>query len=817
MKTICLNPNCRFDASQFEAIIEFDNQFRSLYCPVCQTRISTLDELPKKGIFYDEKEGGFFKWIPSHPQGMATEINEIIIINRLTLNIRAKTFEYSEIFYRYALVFLQNGQILQNQLFAPPDNYYRYGIKILSAKLTSKNDHLELRFELVGGYTGTVVISAFVTETSAGASATIQTGSALKVWPNFKRPAWKDLNGAEYLGWNDYFIYFASSDTSIKTEWLRVVGEKPELIKKFDGSTPKGMVDFAPEVIEICANGSKDGTIFKKYYCSFRVGLNTLTINVAANNEPIRLAIDFGTSNTCFAYSKPGLHQGLWEDPRILKISDKSHTLIDGLQLESDLEHTWFPSLQEQELLPSELVFPNEPQLIFGQNNPLTPILHYTIPPLKWRIHEQKRISAGFKWQQATEPSALSNYHQELQKMYLSLVLRLALAELVSRSEFLGGSTTHPNKVNLYITYPLSMSDNEYAKLLKSYEEVIELIKNGTGITLYETAVVDESYAGEIGTIAGDAKHKIFIDVGGGTTDVSAVEVKDMKEIDLQVVDSVRYAGNDFLRVLANDGRPGNISTKPLIELQRRIRMMDQNMLEDPSTFGGKNRQKIALDALNRFTNGLIQYLTRIVALKTSRMEAHDSKERIDIYLLGNGWRFLTFAASTDSEDISDDIAWIRDKVTEQLSKELNNYKNKQVINIIPEFKIHYPNEPKTVVALGALLVNDPPTRKKREPKTFLGCNVKVVSLGQSKLFSWDEIVPLKLEQDANGIFIESALASFEEDKVPDYRYEKPPMKALNEIDIRSETLIGKRIIRNAFNVYLERWYRRHLNPEGWT
>jgi hypothetical protein len=816
MLTRCPNQYCGFDVSQFDATVELDGQYRTIFCPACQTKISEVQELPQKGVFYDDIVGGFFKWVPPIQATTQAETIESLTIDRLTIKIQAKTLDYSQIFYKYALVFFQNDQIIQTQIFAPPESYRRYGIEIVSAKMKQNNEWLELKFRLKGGYTNDIVIPALVTESFCDPNAVSRTGSALKIWPNFKRPAWQDLTtGKEYSGWADYFVYFASSDIAIKTEWLRIVGEKADQECRFDGSTPKGMVGFVPEVIEICAKGTRDGwSTSRQYYCSLKVELITLPAVSAAGNKPIRLAIDFGTSNTCFAYLKPG-SQGLWEAPVILRMSDKTRTLVDGLQLESDLEHTWFPSLQEQELLPSELVFPNDPQIVLSANNELMPILNYTIPPLKWRSQEQKLISSGFKWRQSTEPPVLANRHQDLQKMYLAFALRLALAELVSSSDLLSSSAFHPYKIDLFITYPLSMTENEYETLLASFDHIRELLSSRTGIELEESATVDESYAGEIGTIASAAKFKVFVDVGGGTTDVSLVEIDDMRASrDPKVVDSVRYAGNDFLRVLANDEPTGKISTMSLIELQRRIRMNNQKLLEDKTTFGGTTRrQEQALKALHKYNRGLTEYLARIVALKANELGDAANGEKIDVYLLGNGWRFLAFSASRDldEEDNYDPIDFIITEMRKRLNVELGRFVHAGIIKVAPQFEIYYPIEPKMVVARGALLAQKA-NRERREPQTFLGSNVKVVGLGSEKSFSWTQTIPLTLEQSANGVFIESPLAGFEMSKVHDFRYDKPPVIPLERADIRSETLSGRKIIRNAFNVYLEKWYKRYLN-----
>lgn len=751
--------------------------------------------MPDRGIFYDDEAGCYVKWGIHDQEGAQLEILGELPLNQLKIRFRGKSRDYSKIFYDSVLVFTLNDQIIPQQVFAPPENCRRYGIKINQAQLLSNGNFVEVKFQLKGGYEATVVKPAAVTQAVRDENGIVTRGSALKVWPNFKRP-----------GWKDYFVYFASSDGSVRTQWLRVIGEEPGEEVHFGGITPRGEFSFPPEYLEICANVIKDRTS-REYWASFAVSLTGLTARQPTQSERVRLAVDFGTSNTCFCYSMPG------EDPQPLTLSDKTCTLVEGLQLEDDLEHTWLPEFREQTLIPSELIFPREPYEVLSSANELRPIMHYTIPPLKWRVEEQKRIATGFKWRHATEPRTIVDRYQELQKMYLGLALRLAVAEVVCRTDLLGSSSVHPHEMELVITYPLSMSQDEFQELLRSYEYVRDLIKTCTGITLREEKLIDESYAGEIGTLPTGVTQKICVDVGGGTTDISVVEEpKESAGAKTLIVDSVRYAGNDFLIALTSDANAGKISTKPLIELQRRIRAEKEKILRDLSTFGNAQRRRDdALEALERFLRGLTQYLARIVALRVSELGERAHEEKLVIYLLGNGWRFILL--STDRTDLNE-AEIVKQEIERRLRQELDRLQNAGIIGVIPQFEIEHPTDPKTVVARGALKVPGRPDRyrEKREPQTFLGSNVRVVFRGSEQIFDWNKAVPFDLNNQATGVFISGALADFEQPRVPD----DARLTDLNRVDIGSYIHKDKRIIRSALNVYLERWHKRYLHPRGW-
>jgi len=817
METICPNSHCRFDLSLFPITIELDSQYRNLCCPICGSTIEVdIKEVTDLGVFYDEETRDYVKWASPMEAAAHSELVDELDLGQLKIRIRAKTRDFQKIFYEAVLVFIKDNEIFSSQLFAPPENYRKYGIRILPPVLLQPNgSFLDVRFELKGGFKGTIAIPAAATHAVTDQNDRVSNGSALLVWPDFKRPDWKDHSNESYPGWKDYFVYFATADGSVRTEWMRIVGKDPSDQIRLDGVTPKGELGFAPEYIELSAEVTKGG-MSRKYKASFAVGLKgPPNLAQPTKDKVLHLAVDFGTSNTCFYYLVPG--QGPEPYPQPLSLNDRTHSIVKGLELESDLRHTWLPGFKNQTLIPSELTFPKQPHEVFNETTELRPVTHYTIPPLKWRSEEQKLISTGFKWQQSTEPSLIAGHYLDLQEMYLGLVLRLAIAELVSRDELLGGFNVHPCKVELTITYPLAMSEAKYGQLLQSWERARTRIGGLIGVTISHSATVDESLAGEIGTVAEGAGQRIFIDVGGGTTDIAVVEqLSDQAGTrETFIVDSVRYAGNDFLLALSAEERGAKISSKPLIELQRRIRAENQTLLQDRSTFNDSQpQQDKARAALNRFLGGLTQYLARIVAFRVDQLGASSPQKPIDIYLLGNGWRFASFASNRTQTGGPSDKEAITQELKTRLVKELELFKNANIISDIPQFAIHHPADPKTVVARGALLaVNESSgDLDKGEPRTFMGSDVKVVLPGKSQSLRWNSPVPRDLGASAVGVYISNPLIAFESPRVPDYQFPDAPMTNLDEVNIGPSVHENGRLVKNAFNVYLERWYKRFLS-----
>jgi hypothetical protein len=828
IKTTCNNYNCGYDLRNYEVTVELDGRNRSLWCPVCGTQVVELEEVSGLGAFFDKKAGEYFKWSP--PQQAAAQPNayDSQTHGKLTISVRSTVRNYLDIFYEQALVFAQGDGPFDRQCFAPPENCEAYGLEIIDAQLYPDNNYVSARFRLKGDFENTVVLPAFVT------GHVVATESALLVWPDFERPEWTasqnrsetepDASGGDVQpGWNDYFVYFATSDARVKTEWMRVVGKNQGEEARFDGGTSQGELLFTPRYIEICANVAVGSGLSRRYHSCFAVKLARAK-QPPRNERKLRLSIDFGTSNTCLFYLIPSLGQNEPDPhPEILRFSDRTLSLVKGLQLEDDLRHTWLPNLSGQDLIPSELVFAKPPETLFGGAE-LQPVVDYTIPPLKWRKEEQKRISTGFKWQEATEPKKIQYHYRDLQKMYLGLVLRMVAAELAAGENLMGAGNVNPSEVDLIVTYPLSMNEITREDIFNSFRQSRALVRERTGINLAEYARVNESEAGEKGTSSQGVGIKIFVDVGGGTTDICVVNqsAEEGGARLTQVVDSVRYAGNDFLEALASDR--GQLSSRPMIELQRRIRIRREKVLEDLSTFDNSNpRKEQAQKGLERFLRGFTQYLARLIALQANKDGG--ASRKLDVYLLGNGWQFVTFAvplSPTAKARSATPQQTVVQEMQIRLMRELERFRDANLIKGVPEIDLHHPNDPKTVVARGALEVrtrrrtrqaldDDADQSSQREPQTFMGTDVLVVLPAKSESFSWNTAVPLELEDEAERVSITSSIAGFEKAEVHNPEFSLAPLTRLRDINIGRHVHKDGKIWRNAFNVYLEEWHKRYL------
>ena len=820
MDTIC--KVCGFDVSTFPVTIVSDSSTHLVHCPVCGQSFDPVVEILEKDVFYDNEARTFARWASPVEASQSTIIVEQEL-GKLRLQVQAKPVNYQDLFYSAALVFVLDDEILQNQQFASPENCKRYGIKILERHLDSTDSFLELQFELKGSprkfrVSLPAAVTRAVTEPE---TARVNNSSALTIWPNFIRGGCEEPRVEEdpikHGPWRDYFVQFATVDPVIKPKSMRVVGYEQGHEITLQDSTLKGSLGFPPQYIEISSDFNRGFGGSRAYMVCFEANLATFPSGSSTFTKRLRVAIDFGTSNTCLYYVIPsGAAQGnaatTSGDPKLVRLSNKNQEVVRGLQLGTSLSYPWLPDMKGQDLIPSELVFRDEPQKILGQNP--KPIVDYTIPPLRWRQGEDRLICTGFKWETSTEPSAIRGRFRELQRMYLDLVLRMVLAELVAGGPLSGGEV-HPNEIDLVFTYPLAMTEERRSELGKVFESVTAQLRALSGITINVRASIDESRAGETGVGVQDPGQRIYIDIGGGTTDIAGIQQhKDVAGRKLLLVDSVRYAGNDFLTALSNDDGGGNIATRPLIELQRRVRAKEGLALQDLSVFGNnEERKEDAQKALEKFLQGLTQYLARIIVLRARQSEPQAAEQTLHIFLLGNGWRFVQFlpqdpfaAPNRNPRDI------IREEISGRLKKDLKAFQDAGIITAEPNFELLHPENPKTVVARGALEATRLPLEGPQQ--TFIGTNVRTVTATGSTTLQWDTMLPHSVGAQIERVSFEGrGLVGFEMLRVPDYEFDNAPLTNIQDLNIKRYVADeqGRVFMASAFNVYLERWYKNFL------
>ncbi len=251
-----------------------------------------------------------------------------------------------------------------------------------------------------------------------------------------------------------------------------------------------------------------------------------------------------------------------------------------------------------------------------------------------------------------------------------------------------------------------------------------------------------------------------------------------------------------------------------MIELQRRIRA-EEEVLTDLATFGNTAlRQEAAQAALDRFLEGLMHYIARVVAYRIDKLGERAAQEKLIIYLLGNGWRFVLFAPRdplAGPNRTPQEI--IKEEVKVRLNRELELVFKAGMLPVKPDIVLQHPEDPKTVVARGALLIQDPQggNPEKREPETFLGCDIRVVSPVKELDYHWNTSVPLNLKTTVNNVYISNALAGFEQLRVPDYQHPSAPPTEIQEVNLSQYVYEGGRIYKSVFSLYLERWYKRFL------
>jgi hypothetical protein len=808
---------CGYSLSDYSARIDFGSAYHHIFCPVCGNKFKYVvkdgvEDVEKdvvvefSGVFYDELEGSYFIWVIDWNKKSQAENTVTQRFGALEVSVTGKTLYPYDICYQKVVVF-QSGPdtVFPHHVVKPEYHHYLNP----SADISGSLDQNKVRYalSLKGQFTATVQLPALVSK----AETNLETGrstktSALNVWPDFER-----------AGWNNYFFYFASTDPNVNLEAVHVIGtERREVL---EGRTARGEVNFVPKLVELRVKDMAG----VEYWSCYRVDLKediTRQVSRPDVEAPI-LSVDFGTSNTCFAKSVAST-----ENVEVIHFQDRTLKIVKGFSVEDSLNQPWFPEIQNNAnlptQLPSELSFYKETGRVAAEVQSLQPIVHYTIPPFtRYRDDEEKMILGKLKWKNAL-PTELSESVYELQYLYLSLAMRLALAELASDSR-----CQRLDRVDLIATCPLAFDEHQKKGFRDTIARVQHTIKSQVSIDLILQKTYDESHAGEAGSgqIQG-TKETIYIDVGGGTTDIGYFRFENNDESETGqapageretpvYLDSFQYAGDDVWSALADS----EISPWKPTKLARETRAKGATAIfQDPqfSAFKGQgNNAHKGKNAISNFVDGLIEYTTRMIAARTrARAENEEPGDELGLYLLGNGWRFLEVLNEMDPG--TDVARVIEEDVKSRVEARLQKYKID-----CPPLKVIYPflleKNPKTVVALGAALLYLGEKSGTVVPeaevilKNFLGSDMKV--FGPEHDIPWHAQLPYTLPDNikVKGLtFVIPEEFSFEQRVVDGNQIDKTNLLEFN--NLRPVRRAGVTYVnKNLLAFYLEKWHKKML------
>lgn len=505
----------------------------------------------------------------------------------------------------------------------------------------------------------------------------------------------------------------------------------------------------------------------------------------AYNNGTISVAVDFGTSNTFIAWQKSNTTAAS------IPIDSCNKFIIHGSDIptETDFPDTWPPHEgfgKDKALFPSEIILSRQP-LDTPDSKTIEkwkPVINYGIPNATHekdnfskaeRFSKAEHILAEFKWEESVSNLAYRSLYGNLQECYLEFLLLLALAQLAKKGHIC-------RNVDVRFSYPLAFDKLQLSDFGQVVEKVLHRIEQQTGV--YFTSLtrsgqgvvlsldgnqsenppflsMDESraaasLAGEIGSSYAAC---LYVDIGGGSTDIALLRITDEgRKKKYVMIDSVKYAGGALVNALYK----GNclIPDIKLTDFQHRIRQIGITELKKDTKVFQKEKDRLRDKKTDLFYGYLVEFLARILAVnmitwdkgptEEDKRFIKDSGYQIAFYPLGNGWGFGQFITPT----------YVTETLSEQITKRLKTIMQdlvvEQVVTNIPEIQIIGQtntkiNNPKYAVGFGLLTYSDEKIDKEGEKwtsRTIVGCSTKV---GNSRVIPWYRYVtqpPYKPEEE---------------------------------------------------------------------
>lgn len=373
--------------------------------------------------------------------------------------------------------------------------------------------------------------------------------------------------------------------------------------------------------------------------------------------ESLHVAIDFGTSNTCIAYSATDPEKKE-EEHKVIDFEDLTLRLVTGAPSRIlEAPSYWLPEGgygKQGNILPTELTFyrPRE-ELTPDVIKAAQPIVDFAIPSPGYdvRFNEKEHLLAEFKW----ASGALGDASVTLQKQYLELSLLFGLAQMAHR----GAVPRDGKPIQLDFSYPLAFDEQARKGLLNVFKDVGQRLSRALGDKVIELPaspemVVNESVAAaRAGAGPKSVEEALFIDIGGGSADVALVQLdgdsppgSDANPWRWDIVTSFKYAGSGFIGQLTKSHCLSQSCSLPV--LRRKIRELGTvaPLLRDGAVIP-PNMQGPVTNKTWRFYHHLLEFLARALAariLTGAYLKHRSNKPRtqysVALYSLGNGWGF---------------------------------------------------------------------------------------------------------------------------------------------------------------------------------
>lgn len=396
----------------------------------------------------------------------------------------------------------------------------------------------------------------------------------------------------------------------------------------------------------------------------------------------VQVGLDFGTSNTCIALMGEMVKNGE-RDPQLLpKVEDERrwnlYLVRGGPESRAHKGPDLWPSPTGfgpfGDLFASELLFARQKidqmryiesigEWRYGMDFGLCPA---GVAP---EYSETDHTLGDFKWREMLEAAAptFARRLESVQAHYITAVLMNAYVRAALSYQRAAKS------VQASYAHPISFHGDDAATLKKAAEsEATEMLARYTGVEWRIKAGADESVAAAANAGDPGANVHVYLDMGGGSTDIAVKLEHRAGRWEAVYVTSVRYAGMGLLSAFEGQGRENScLAGKATLDvLRRRVResRSANDVLGDPTLFN-KLQDGVRHNRTLHFYGYLVEYVARILAagfldqrfkVEGANGEREFPKQmKIALFLLGNGWRFHSLLSDEYKASMANDV-WKR-------------------------------------------------------------------------------------------------------------------------------------------------------------
>lgn len=755
--------DCGFDLSSLPGVLRIapmDGAEKNLTCPLCGH--SVMLRIPSLGILVrgTGQNTTFARWKLS-----AKDDGSLLKVGKLTLRLEnLGVIEPKEVCYPRVPVFVDENGTLVVPTIPIRDEFF------------DCVDEVALRAKMATGAVGAIVGSTYQLELplkgmKEPAKLTLQLLTPEAGAPS-KTNAFRDLNvrvwpNLDLKDWRYYLVGVAgtneSGDRFIKERRLRAKTRSssgdntwtPVDTAQRDGGSLCCLLRERPawlavEIVDPSRgnNGVMAGGVFV---------IPEARSDSAPNTQAV-MGLDFGTSNTCVAVSDfMTRHNGPPELlPKIEETAWNLYLVRGGAENSSPKGPDLWPSCKGfgryGDLIPSELTFFKPKRDLATDLERLQDWkfgIHYGIPSagVAPQFVESDYTIGDFKWAGMLRRSLpfIASKTQALQTQYLTAVLLSAYARAaIASSQMAKG-------VNVRCSYPMAFVGADKQTLSDALAAAALALDDYTGVNWQLELAADESSSAAANAAGVDADVFVYLDMGGGSTDIAVRMSTGGSKSETIYCTSVNYAGSALLAGYAGTvdprtGKPVNscLTTQTTLDvLRRRVREANHadEVISDPTLFN--NSAKVVVERRTRhFYTYVNEYAARLLAAGfldqrfktgTGADRKFPAELKIAFFFLGNGWGF---AARSKDNMAQLQANLIFDRMFELVTgeKERSPYATAIVSELEQaetnvNWQVGYLREvphSKAAVALGVLKVDQAHTEKSPVSSAILGWTTTV-------------------------------------------------------------------------------------------